>query len=123
MTNTGTTRSSVAHLIDALVDLAVEFEEVLEDESPFEKKARERAVLSFTEKLPPLPDFSGFHPRFRSGETPEGDMRTAYFLGTEEDPTINRIIYAEEKTPRSVGHPTLFSPQRDPHLLHQRDQL
>jgi len=85
MTNIGTTRSSVAHLIDALVDLATGFEDTLEDESATEKKARERAVLSFTQKLPPLPDFSAFHPRFRSGKTPEGDMRTAYFLGTEED--------------------------------------
>ncbi|MCC5021794.1 MAG: hypothetical protein J6386_02875 [Candidatus Synoicihabitans palmerolidicus] len=85
MTNIGTTRSSVAHLIDALVDLATAFEETTEDESATEKRARERAVLNFTEKLPPLPDFSAFHVRFRRGETPEGDMRTAYFLGTEED--------------------------------------
>jgi arginine decarboxylase len=85
MTNIGTTRSSVAHLIDALVDLASDFNERIEDESSFEKKARERAVLSFTEKLPPLPDFSSFHPRFRNGDTPEGDMRSAYFLGTEEE--------------------------------------
>ena len=86
MTNIGTTRSSVAHLIDALVDLASEFEQRIEDASPFEKAAREAAVLGLTEQLPPLPDFSRFHPRFRDGNvTPEGDVRTAYFLGTEED--------------------------------------
>jgi arginine decarboxylase len=85
MTNIGTTRSSVAHLIDALVDLAAELEDSIEEQSPFEKKARDRALLSFTEQLPPLPDFSSFHPKFRNGETPEGDMRTAYFLGTEEE--------------------------------------
>jgi arginine decarboxylase len=84
MTNIGTTRSSVAQLIDALVDLAGAFQETIDGESPSEKKARERKLVSFTEKLPPLPDFSSFHPRFRNGKTPEGDMRTAYFLGTEE---------------------------------------
>jgi arginine decarboxylase len=84
MTNIGTTRSSVAHLIDALVDLAGAFQETIDGESPSEKKARERKLVSFTKKLPPLPDFSSFHPRFRNGKTPEGDMRTAYFLGTEE---------------------------------------
>lgn len=85
MTNIGTTRSSVAHLIDALVDLASEFEQRIEDESPSEKAAREQAVIGLTEKLPPLPDFSRFHARFRDGAaTPEGDVRSAYFLGTDE---------------------------------------
>jgi len=64
MTNIGTTRSSVAHLIDALVDLATGFEDTLEDESATEKKARERAVLSFTQKLPPLPDFKRLPSQF-----------------------------------------------------------
>jgi len=85
MTNIGTTRSSVAHLIDALVDLASEFEQRIEDASPFEKAARDKAVADLTVNLPPLPDFSRFHARFRDGTaTPEGDVRTAYFLGTEE---------------------------------------
>ena len=86
MTNIGTTRSSVAHLIDALVDLANEFEQKLEDESPTERAARERTLQRLAEKLPPLPDFSRFHDRFRDGtDTPEGDARTAYFLGATED--------------------------------------
>ena len=86
MTNIGTTRSSVAHLIDALVDLASEFEQRVEDASPFEKSAHEKAVEGLTVRLPPLPDFSRFHARFRDGEaTPEGDVRGAYFLGTEEE--------------------------------------
>ena len=85
MTNIGTTRSSVAHLIDALVDLANEFEQRIEDESPTERIARERSLKRVTENMPPLPDFSRFHDRFRFGtETPEGDERTAYFLGNDE---------------------------------------
>ncbi|MBT8456843.1 MAG: ornithine decarboxylase, partial [Alphaproteobacteria bacterium] len=38
------------------------------------------------EHVPPLPDFSRFHDAFRSGaETPEGDIRTAFFLAYNED--------------------------------------
>jgi arginine decarboxylase len=86
MTNIGTTRSSVAHLIDALVDLANEFEQRIEDESPPERAARERGLERLAGNLPPLPDFSRFHDRFRDGTaTPEGDARTAYFLGTNEE--------------------------------------
>ncbi len=86
MTNIGTTRSSVAHLIDALVDLANEFEQELEDASPSRQRARARALQRVTAQLPPLPDFSRFHKRFRDGDaTPEGDIRSAYFLGTDED--------------------------------------
>jgi arginine decarboxylase len=39
------------------------------------------------EDLPPLPDFSRFHDAFRPGkgaDTPEGDLRAAYFLAYEE---------------------------------------
>jgi arginine decarboxylase len=86
MTNIGTTRSSVAHLIDALVDLANEFEQRIEDESPPERAARERGLERLAGNLPPLPEFSRFHDRFRDGTaTPEGDARTAYFLGTNEE--------------------------------------
>jgi arginine decarboxylase len=128
MTNIGTTRSSVAHLIDALVDLAGEFEQRVEDASPFEKAAREKAVLGLTVNLPPLPDFSRFHSRFRDGEkTPEGDVRSAYFLGTEEpnceyfriaertiDDVMNggrELVAASFLTPYPPGFPILVPGQ------------
>ncbi len=128
MTNIGTTRSSVAHLIDALVDLANEFEQNLDDASAFEKAAREKAVLGLTVNLPPLPDFSRFHARFRNGDaTPEGDVRTAYFLGTEEnnceyfriaentiDEVMNggrELVAASYLTPYPPGFPILVPGQ------------
>ena len=86
MTNIGTTRSSVAYLIEVLVRIAQELDSTLDDASPMERKAFAKKVKSLTEDLPPLPDFSRFHDTFRSpGGTPEGDIRSAFFLAYDED--------------------------------------
>ena len=87
MTNIGTTRSSVAYLIEVLVNIAKELDNRLEDASLMERRAFERRVHSLTDDLPPLPDFSRFHDSFRandSSETSEGDIRTAFFLAYDE---------------------------------------
>jgi arginine decarboxylase len=87
MTNVGTSRSSVAHLINALVRLAQDFEQAVDEESPSERRARDRRIDALAHTLPPLPDFSAFHDRFRANDgsdTPEGDLRTAFFLGGDE---------------------------------------
>ncbi len=50
-------------------------------------QAFDKRVRSLTEELPPLPDFSRFHARFRASDgkdTPEGDIRAAYFLAYDE---------------------------------------
>ncbi len=130
MTNIGTTRSSVAHLINALVRLAKDFEDRSEDESPYERRARERRTARLVDELPPLPDFSAFHAAFRAGDssdTPEGDVRRAYFLGTDEDcceylridePEIDEImqggrelVAASYLTPYPPGFPVLVPGQ------------
>ena len=88
MTNIGTTRSSVAYLIEVLVQIAKELDERLDDASKMERLAFERRVRSLTEERPPLPDFSRFHAAFRSDEaegTPEGDIRKAFFLAYDEE--------------------------------------
>lgn len=87
MTNIGTTRSSVAYLIEVLVKVARELEAEHEDSSPMERRAFARRVYSLTQDLPPLPDFSRFHDAFRATDgsgTPEGDIRKAYFLAYDE---------------------------------------
>ena len=87
MTNIGTTRSSVAYLIEVLVKVAQELDNELEDASAMEQRAFARRVHSLTEELPPLPDFSRFHDAFRANDgtgTPEGRMRDAYFLAYDE---------------------------------------
>jgi arginine decarboxylase len=86
MTNIGTTRSSVAYLIEVLVQIAKELDDLLDDASRMEKLAFQRRVDSLTVDLPPLPDFSRFHEAFRNGaETPEGDIRAAFFLAYDEE--------------------------------------
>ncbi len=85
MTNIGTTRSSVAYLIEVLVEIAKELDDLLDDASRMEKLAFERRVQSLVEDVPPLPDFSRFHDAFRSSDTtPEGDIRSAFFLAYDE---------------------------------------
>jgi len=90
MTNIGTTRSSIAYLIEVLVEIARELDDRLDDASKMEKRAFERRVRSLMVDLPPLPDFSRFHDAFRAdaatpGGTPEGDMRSAFFLAYDEE--------------------------------------
>lgn len=65
MTNIGTTRSSVAYLIEVLVKIAQEIDERVEDMSSVEKRIHDKRIKSLTEDLPPLPDFSRFHHAFQ----------------------------------------------------------
>ncbi len=88
MTNIGTTRSSVAYLIEVLVKIARELEHELEDMSPAERKVHAKKVKSIVEDLPPLPDFSRFHDAFRKsldGKVAEGDSRSAFFLAYDAE--------------------------------------
>ena len=51
-----------------------------------ERRSFENRVSALVEHVPPLPDFSRFHDSFRDGEdTPEGDIRSAFFLAYDED--------------------------------------
>ena len=85
MTNIGTTRSSVAYLIEVLVEIARDLDDLLDDASKMERKAFEHRVKNLMEDLPPLPDFSRFHDAFRTDDvTSEGDIRTAFFKSYDE---------------------------------------
>ncbi|MEM8821122.1 MAG: aminotransferase class I/II-fold pyridoxal phosphate-dependent enzyme, partial [Pseudomonadota bacterium] len=88
MTNIGTTRSSVAYLIEVLVSVAKELDDKIDDASRMERLAHDKRVQSLMKEVPPLPDFSRFHDAFRSdpgGATPEGDMRRAFYLAYNDD--------------------------------------
>ncbi len=86
MTNIGTTRSSVAYLIEVLVEIAKELDDLMDDASKMEKRAFEKRVKNLSEHVPPLPDFSRFHDAFRCVDgTEAGDIRTAFFLSYDED--------------------------------------
>jgi arginine decarboxylase len=105
MTNIGTTRSSIAYLIEVLVKIAQEIDEGLADASPIERRMHEKRVISLCQELPPLPDFSRFHDAFRAdaaGETRDGDMRTAYFLAYDAD-KVEYIELAEARKLTAAG--------------------
>jgi arginine/lysine/ornithine decarboxylase len=133
MTTIGTSRSSVAYLIEVLVTIARELDAQLHDMSPAERAAHERAVLRLTAPSAPLPDFSGFHPSFQDGHglpTKEGDVRRAFYLAYQDsyceylmpEEVEQRVENGEQVvsttyvTPYPPGFPVLvpgqvFSPQ------------
>jgi arginine decarboxylase len=133
MTTIGTTRSSVAYLIEVLVTIARELEAQIADMSPTEREGHERAVLRLTAPSAPLPDFSGFHPSFTDGpgqSTPEGDVRRAFYLSYNDsyceylkpEEVEQRVENGEQVvsttyvTPYPPGYPVLvpgqvFSPE------------
>lgn len=84
MTNIGTTRSSVAFLVEVLVKIAGELDERIGEMGLGERGRFEQRVRRLTTNSAAMPDFSGFHPAFRdmTGQTPtpEGDVRRAFYL-------------------------------------------
>jgi arginine decarboxylase len=128
MTNIGTTRSSVAYLIEVLVKIARDFDESIAEMSPTQQAAHARAVLKQTNPSAPLPDFSGFHPAFLDPSdhpTPEGDARRAFFLSYDDtrceyllpDEVEQRILAGQQVvsatfvTPYPPGCPVLVPGQ------------
>jgi arginine decarboxylase len=81
MTHIGTSRGSVAYLIDVLARLSDELAETAANESEQRAELRRRRVANLVEKLPPLPDFSSFHEAFRTDADPttrEGNLFRAF---------------------------------------------
>lgn len=84
MTNIGTTRSSVAFLVEVLVKIARELDEHISEMGLGERSRFEQRVRRLTARAGVQPDFSGFHAVFRDHssveQTPEGDVRRAFYL-------------------------------------------
>jgi len=137
MTNIGTTRSSVAFLVEVLVNIARELDQDISEMSLGEREHFEHAVFRLTEMSLPLPDFSGFHPAFldHSGSepTPEGDVRRAFYLSYEDtnceyltgnqiDERLDAgadIVSATYVTPYPPGFPVLVPGQVFSHEILQ----
>ena len=83
LVNIGSSSGSATYLLDVLLRVAEELEEAAEAQSEFKRVKAAKRVEALTCQLPPLPHFSRFHPAFvddPTGDTPEGDMRRAFFL-------------------------------------------
>ncbi|MGB0177000.1 MAG: ornithine decarboxylase, partial [Owenweeksia sp.] len=86
MTNIGTTRGSVAYLINALLKISDELDEEFAALNNKEKEILQARIHSLTEQVPPLPDFSHFHESFQAVPgVPGGNLREAYFLSYNEE--------------------------------------
>jgi arginine decarboxylase len=127
MTNIGTTRSSVAFLVEVLVKIARELEERVSEMGLGERSRFEQKVHRLTRQSLPLPDFSGFHPAFRDSDaTPEGDVRRAFYLSyddanceyltdaeiDEKLATGGQVVSATFVTPYPPGFPVLVPGQQ-----------
>jgi arginine decarboxylase len=80
--NINNTRSDIAQLIRVLADISAGIEKRLHDGGPPARKAFDDRVTALMSDVPELPNFSAFHPAFRTdagADTPEGDMRAAFY--------------------------------------------
>jgi arginine decarboxylase len=80
--NINNTRSDVAHLVRVLVEICNAIEKRLADGGADERAEFLARVKSLMTDVPDLPNFSHFHEVFRKDagrDTPEGDMRSAFF--------------------------------------------
>jgi arginine decarboxylase len=103
MTNIGTTRSSVAYLMNALLRIARQLDEEFRSLNNTEKEIVKKRADSLTKEFPPLPNFSYFHQYFQSTPgIPGGNIREAYFMSYHESkceylPLTNCLKTLEEK--------------------------
>ncbi len=86
MTNIGTTRSSVAYLMKALLLIAKQLDENFQSLNNKEMEITQKRIHSLTKEFPPLPDFSHFHHTFQVAPgIPGGNIREAYFMSYHEE--------------------------------------
>ncbi len=127
--NIGSTRGTVTYLLDVLLQVAMEIEDERENQSDLDRSIAQQRVDALTLDLPPLPHFSRFHAAFVSdprGNTPEGDIRSAFFLTYDDqsyehlplDGTVatlmdegREIVSAAFVTPYPPGFPILVPGQ------------
>ena len=129
MTNIGTTRSSVAFLVEVLVKIAGELDERISEMGLGERSRFEQRVRRLTASSTSQPDFSGFHEVFRdhagAEPMPEGDVRRAFYLSYNDancayltnDEIFGRldagidVVSATFVTPYPPGFPVLVPGQ------------
>jgi len=110
--NINNTRSDIAHLIRVLLEISHGIEQRLAQGGEAGRKAFEARVKSLMHDVPNLPNFSRFHDVFRedAGEnTPEGDMRTAFYGGYYPDAVEYVPILSEECDRRLRDGPDMVS--------------
>jgi arginine decarboxylase len=83
----GVTWGALSFLLDGFRRHAEALDRKLARAGPEERKLFEAKIRAITTELPPLPDFSGFHPAFRTSAVGDGDIRAAFCLAFAEGAT------------------------------------
>ena len=110
--NINNTRSDVAHLLRVLLEVCGEIEDGLRNGGEGARKAFAARTKSLMHDVPDLPNFSRFHDAFRhdAGKlTPEGDMRTAFFMAYDESACEYVPLNGPEMDKRLANGPELVS--------------
>lgn len=110
--NINNTRSDVAHLLRVLAEICGEIEERLRSGGKGAQEAFAARTKSLMHDVPDLPNFSHFHDAFRQDageETPEGDMRTAFFMAYDENACEYVALNGPEIDERLANGPELVS--------------
>jgi len=86
-----------SYLLEALTGVARDLDVQQQQASAPQRAVFARRVRGLSRSLPPLPDFSRFHRRFQEHpDSPEGDMRAAFYLGYHAD-NIDYLSFSEAK--------------------------
>ena len=110
--NINNTRSDVAHLLRVLIEICGEIEERLRSGGESERQVFAARTRSLMHDVPDLPNFSRFHEAFRKDAgklTPEGDMRTAFFMAYDESACEYVPLNGPEMDKRLASGPDLVS--------------
>lgn len=110
--NINNTRSDVAHLLRVLLEICGEIEDGLRSGGEGARKAFAARTKALMHDVPDLPNFSRFHEAFRKDAgklTPEGDMRTAFFMAYDESACEYVALNGPEMDKRLASGPDLVS--------------
>ena len=110
--NINNTRSDVAHLLRVLLEICGEIEDGLRSGGEGARKSFAQRTKSLMHDVPDLPNFSHFHEAFRKDAgklTPEGDMRTAFFMAYDESACEYVPLNGPEMDKRLASGPDLVS--------------
>jgi arginine decarboxylase len=110
-TNINNTRSDVANLLHVLAEIAEKIDARLRSGGEG-REAFAARVKALMEDVPDLPNFTRFHDRFRedpSGDTAEGDIRSAFYRAYDEAGCEHVKIRGPEMDRRLREGPPLVS--------------
>ena len=104
----GVTWGALSFLLDGFRRQAAALDARLARIGAEEQRLFDARIRAITTELPPLPDFSGFHPAFRSSVVGEGDVRAAFFRAFA-DGVSEYVPLADAAAALEAGRPLVSS--------------